>query len=407
MKIGIIQPYVTPGDFPRNVRAIIEAYRACLDDGADLVAAPAMSLSGPEPEGLLHRSAYAREHEDALRYMALEMGKVPLIMGSVEGLDGAEHPSRRFYVLTQDSVSKLDEFPGVIDVNNIGVCLVNGRESLEEISSRVHAELILYFPEAPWSMEQTVNIVEAARRTATGFHLPVGVIRHAGGRGETVDAGSSFLIDGDGRVCGVLAPFLPDERVVNTIKPGKPSFPGAGTALNLAIKAGIRDFISKGGYAGAVLMHADTPEFRLLESLVTEAQGESPCIWESAPDLENPLNRAETANLLLLSPCHKNALFHGARPEAHYLPFGDLFGSDLKGGRPGHFRRGSEDDILHSLVDLHRSGTDLITEGYSEIDVRSCQRAVERSAWSRRQSPPLLHLYGMPVPCPLLHRFSD
>ena len=37
LKTGFIQPETIPGHFPRNLRAIVELYRSCLDAGAELV----------------------------------------------------------------------------------------------------------------------------------------------------------------------------------------------------------------------------------------------------------------------------------------------------------------------------------------------------------------------------------
>ena len=37
LRTGLIQPETIPGQFPRNLRAIVELYRTCLDRGAEIV----------------------------------------------------------------------------------------------------------------------------------------------------------------------------------------------------------------------------------------------------------------------------------------------------------------------------------------------------------------------------------
>ena len=59
-KIGIIQTDTLPGDFPNNLRAIVQGYRECLDHGAELVLAPAYALCGLNPRSRLRCATVTR-----------------------------------------------------------------------------------------------------------------------------------------------------------------------------------------------------------------------------------------------------------------------------------------------------------------------------------------------------------
>ena len=84
LRIGIAQINSTVGDFPGNVKKILAAYRACLDQGADLVITPEMSLVGYPPRDLVDKSQFVPKCLLALDYLADEIKEVPLIVGYVD-----------------------------------------------------------------------------------------------------------------------------------------------------------------------------------------------------------------------------------------------------------------------------------------------------------------------------------
>ena len=53
LRTGLIQPETIPGQFPRNLRAIVELYRTCLDRGAEIVICPPLALGGMNTGELL------------------------------------------------------------------------------------------------------------------------------------------------------------------------------------------------------------------------------------------------------------------------------------------------------------------------------------------------------------------
>jgi NAD+ synthetase len=84
LRIGIAQINSIVGDFPGNVKKILAAYRACLDQGADLVITPEMSLVGYPPRDLVAKSQFVPKCLQALDYLADEIKEVPLIVGYVD-----------------------------------------------------------------------------------------------------------------------------------------------------------------------------------------------------------------------------------------------------------------------------------------------------------------------------------
>ena len=84
LRIGIAQINGTVGDFPGNAKKILHGYRACMDQGADLVITPEMSLVGYPPRDLVHKSQFVPKCLQALDYLSEEIKHVPLLVGYVD-----------------------------------------------------------------------------------------------------------------------------------------------------------------------------------------------------------------------------------------------------------------------------------------------------------------------------------
>ncbi len=84
LKIGLAQINGTVGDFPGNAKRILAAYRACLDQGADLVITPELSLVGYPPRDLVTKSHFVEKCLQALDYLAGEIRDVPLLVGYID-----------------------------------------------------------------------------------------------------------------------------------------------------------------------------------------------------------------------------------------------------------------------------------------------------------------------------------
>ena len=79
-KIGIIQTFSLPGDFPNNLRSVVNAYRECLEHGAQLVIAPSTCICGIDPRDLAARRSFLEQTKDCLDALSRELGSVPLIV---------------------------------------------------------------------------------------------------------------------------------------------------------------------------------------------------------------------------------------------------------------------------------------------------------------------------------------
>jgi NAD+ synthetase len=95
MRIAIAQLNGTVGDFPGNAKRIVGAYREALDQGAELVVTPEMSLAGYPPRDMVFKSQFVPKCLQALDFLASETREVPLLVGYVDRNE-AEGPGKPF-----------------------------------------------------------------------------------------------------------------------------------------------------------------------------------------------------------------------------------------------------------------------------------------------------------------------
>ena len=95
MKIGIAQINAVIGDFPGNAKRLLQAYRECLEAGADLVITPELSLVGYPPRDLVFKSQFVPRCLQALDYLAGEIKEVPLLAGYIDRNDSGK-PGKPF-----------------------------------------------------------------------------------------------------------------------------------------------------------------------------------------------------------------------------------------------------------------------------------------------------------------------
>src|SRR5256885_16785438 len=84
MKIGLLQLNSTIGDFPANVKKLLDGYEKAVASGAEFVLAPELFLCGYPPRDLLLRADFIDANFSALEETARAIGKIPLCVGFVD-----------------------------------------------------------------------------------------------------------------------------------------------------------------------------------------------------------------------------------------------------------------------------------------------------------------------------------
>ena len=96
MKIGLAQINTTVGDLAGNQQLIATAYTALLEQGADLVVFPELTLCGYPPRDLLFKTRFVADMQARLEALAQACGSVPALIGFAEAR-AANSPGRPYY----------------------------------------------------------------------------------------------------------------------------------------------------------------------------------------------------------------------------------------------------------------------------------------------------------------------
>ncbi len=319
LRVALAQINPTVGDLPGNAKLIAEAARAAHAGGASLMIAPELALSGYPPEDLLLRPAFMDACEQQLAALAVELA--PLRGLSV--LLG--HPARSRTVI----VARTRSLAAPVCFNAASVLaqgrvqatyckrelpnyqvfderryFVGGREAglppvVFDAGGRRFGVLIC---EDAWYDEPAVAAVSAGAQVlcvlnASPFHLDKGEEREArmaeraravgvpllyahlvGGQDEVVFDGASFAVDAHGRIVARGPSFEPGLVWVDLDAQDLPSglcceAPSLEQQAWSALVLGVRDYIGKNRFPGAVIGLSGGVDSALVLAIAVDALG--------------------------------------------------------------------------------------------------------------------------------------
>lgn len=312
MKIGIAQINAVVGDFPGNAKRLLQAYRACLEDGAELVVTPELGLVGYPPRDLVFKSRFVPDCLQALDYLAGETREVPLLVGYVEP-NRADEPGRPFrnaaallvdggirerfcktLLPTYDVFDELRYFepcgnciPFEWNGRRIGVTICEDiwtekylqrpfyrRDPVRELVA-AGAELIVNLSASPFHLGKPQQRREMLAEVARESGVPVLYANAVGANDQLVFDGHSLLVSAEGRVAAQLPGFSEACRVVDSGADGEEPLVGGSDPEQLwnALVLGVRDYATKTGFGSVCLGLSGGIDSALTAAVAAEALG--------------------------------------------------------------------------------------------------------------------------------------
>lgn len=290
-RIGIIQTAPLPGDFPNNLRAIVNAYRECLEHDADIVIAPAAAVCGLEPGNLALRSSFLEQTQDCLHTLSRELGSAPLLLAAytrsindedlyagivAEGEEDDEPWLEKEtsvlltpYLLEHDCVTELAPNESF----SIGGQSFYIDLSDAELLPDEDCDFVVRLPLTPWHTTADRDDAEQRSWEAGMSRATVICSRAVGTAGGNIYGGGSGVYSAGGRTLLRLPFFETGAAVVNPENP-KPvlALPEPAELLCSAIERGIRDTVRNNCFNG-VCIPLDHPNSALLGALCVQALG--------------------------------------------------------------------------------------------------------------------------------------
>jgi NAD+ synthase (glutamine-hydrolysing) len=318
-RVALAQINATVGDLAGNARRIAEAARRAHAQGACLLLAPELALTGYPPEDLLLRPAFMQACARQLAELAAELAPLaglqvvvghPHQFGEGGGERSRSHAvQRRFNAasvldngLVQATYCKrelpnyqvFDErryFASGRDAGRGAVVFSAGGRRFgllicedawfdepAEAARAAGAEVLCVLNASPFHLdkpgEREARMVQRVQRVG----LPLLYAHLVGGQDEVVFDGASFAVDGQGRVAARAACFDEDLLLVDIAADGQLQGPLAPVpALEAqawaALVTGVRDYIGKNGFPGVIIGLSGGVDSALVLAIAVDALG--------------------------------------------------------------------------------------------------------------------------------------
>ena len=318
IKVALAQINATVGDLAGNAQRIVDAARRAHAAGAHLLVAPELALCGYPPEDLLLRPAFTQGCAQALAGIAAELadceglqvlvghphqfgehGDVrtkstaqPLRFNAASLLSGGrivgtyckrELPNyqvfdeRRYFASGRDA----GHGPLVFSVGGVKVgvliCEDAWFDEPAQAAKAAGAQVLAVINASPFHLDKGGEREQRMAERARAVGLPLLYSHLVGGQDEVVFDGASFALDASGAVAMRAASFEEALAFVEidakTVRGEVAPAPSQEEQLWSALVTGVRDYVGKNGFPGAIIGLSGGVDSALVLALAVDALG--------------------------------------------------------------------------------------------------------------------------------------
>ena len=319
LKVALAQLNATVGDLTGNASRVADMARQAYAQGAQVVVAPELMLCGYPPEDLLLRPSFMRACAQALDALAADLADCdglhvvvghPQPWGEEGDVRSKSHAAlRRFNaasVLTGGRVlatyckrelpnyqvfderryfvSGRDAGHGavVFEVGGLRLGLLICEDAwLDEparLASDAGAQVLCVLNASPFHLDKADDREQRMAERARQVGLPLLYSHLVGGQDEIVFDGASFAVDATGQVCA-RAPSFEEHLLLCEVSAGgqvagpvEPT-PDADSQAWAALVTGVRDYLGKNGFPGAIIGLSGGIDSALVLAIAVDALG--------------------------------------------------------------------------------------------------------------------------------------
>ncbi|HWP19151.1 MAG TPA: NAD+ synthase [Burkholderiaceae bacterium] len=318
VKVAVAQFNATVGDLRGNVDRIVAMARQAHAAGARVVLAPELALCGYPPEDLLFRPAFMQACEEALRDCAARLADlaglhvvvghpqradhtgdvrtksvtVPRRFNAASVLAGGkivatyakrELPNyqvfdeRRYFVSGRDA----GQTPVVFEVDGLrfglNICEDAWFDEAPRAACRAGAQVLLVLNASPFHLGKCEEREQRMANRARDCAVPLIYSHLVGAQDEVVFDGASFAVDAEGRVAA-RAPSFEEALLMlevdgHGVRGALNPVPGLESQAWAALVTGVRDYIGKNGFPGAIIGLSGGIDSALVLAIAVEALG--------------------------------------------------------------------------------------------------------------------------------------
>lgn len=321
LRICVAQLNFVVGDMAGNAQKIINAARSAHAAGARLLLTPELSICGYAAEDLFLRPSFIAACDDAVKTVARELAglkDMTVVVGHPTSVDQAglrtrsvsvpnrlnaasvlcegrvvaryakrELPNyqvfdeRRYFVPGQE-VCVFEAGPADARVKvGLLICEDAWFEAPARLTREAGAELLAVINASPFHVGKGSEREQMMRQRAQACGLPLVYAHLVGGQDEVVFEGHSFAVNADGSLAGRAPSFEENmfEVLVNTaqgaidLRATVAAERSADADLWDALVLGVRDYIGKNGFPGAIIGLSGGIDSALVLAIAVDALG--------------------------------------------------------------------------------------------------------------------------------------
>jgi len=319
VKVALAQINVTVGDLAGNASKIIEYGRRAHAQGARLLLTPELSLCGYPPEDLLLRPAFMEACAASLRLIAEELAaceglhvvvghphqmddggdlrskslSVPRRFNAASVLAGGQvlhtyckrelpnyqvFDERRYFISGRDAGQAAVVFE--IDGLRFGLTICEDAwfEEPARAARAAGAQVLCVLNASPFHLGKVAEREQRMAQRARDVGLPLLYAHLVGGQDEVVFDGASFALDAQGRVVARAPMFEEDLTLIELGADACPRgqvvpLPELEAQCWAALVTGVRDYIGKNGFPGAIIGLSGGIDSALVLAVAVDALG--------------------------------------------------------------------------------------------------------------------------------------
>jgi NAD+ synthase (glutamine-hydrolysing) len=301
LKIALAQTNFLVGNIAANVDNIVNAAIHARDElGAELIVFPELTLTGYPAEDLLLRADFISSANNALYQLADRVAGIALVVGFPERdgdklynsaavlHQGAILACYRKRVLPNYGVFDEQRYftegnqPCVFEFNGtfigLTICEDVWKDGIIKDNQQAGAELLLTLNASPFNSGKIHQREAVICTQVKAAQIPLVYVNQVGGQDELIFDGASFVVDAEGEIIFRAQEFKEQISVVefdgnqplkNTCAPLYTEVSSEYRALVL----GIKDYVRKNGFQGAILGLSGGIDSALVLALAVDALG--------------------------------------------------------------------------------------------------------------------------------------
>ncbi|QWF71315.1 NAD+ synthase [Methylomonas paludis] len=298
--IALAQLNFSVADVSGNTAKIIDAAHRARQQQADLIVFPELCVSGYPPEDLLFRADFLQQIAQAVLEIARQTQGITVVIGYPKRQDHGLYNTAavladgeiqlEYYKNALPNYGVFDEQryfiagsePALFTLNNtrlaLTICEDIWRAGIIETNRQAGAEIILSLNASPFHAGKVYQREEIIGRQIKESQIPLVYVNQIGGQDELIFDGASFVADRDGRIVFRAVEFGEQLSIIRFVDKQPQTAAVAEHYQPViseyrALVLGIRDYVRKNGFKGAILGLSGGIDSALVLALAVDALG--------------------------------------------------------------------------------------------------------------------------------------